>query len=134
MPVDLVDEEQARVPGAPGAADDEVPELAGLDAAHGSASAGVHKRVSRSAEHCAHEAVGDSDGEVEVGEVLGIGFGGDELLHVRMIDAEHTHHGTPALSAGFDYIGHRVENAHEGERSRCNTAGGAHHIAGWAQA
>ena len=67
-PVDGVQEDDAGVAGGPGALDDEVEELRGLDLSHLSAGAGVEQGKGLVVSDRVHEGVGETHGDVEVGE------------------------------------------------------------------
>ncbi len=46
-----------------------------------------------------HEGIGDTDGNVEIGDLVLVGLAGDEILDIRMVDAEDGHVGAAAGAA-----------------------------------
>jgi len=71
----------------------------------------------------------NSDGYVEVAQVLAVFLGLDELLHVGMVDVQDSHVGAAAGPALFHHIGGGVKGANEADRAAGDTAGGADNVA-----
>jgi hypothetical protein len=65
----------------------------------------------------AHEAVRDADRQVEIAESA-IVLGGDEVLDIGMVDAQHAHLGATAGAGRFDRLAGSVEYFHVRHRSR----------------
>ena len=127
-PVDGVDKDHSRITGAPGIFDQEIEELAGLYPAHLAAGAGVDQRENFILLPGLHEGVGYGHGEIEIGKLRGVAFYPDELLDVRMIDAQDPHIGPAAFPTLFDGLGGGVKDPHEGDRAARHSLGAAHHV------
>jgi hypothetical protein len=78
--------------------------------------------------HRLHELVGDRYGDVEVGNLPSSALQVDELLNVRVINAQHAHVG-PAPAAALGNLAKRlVIDAQKADRARGAPGRGVHHI------
>ena len=116
--VDVVQEQDARLGEVVGRLHHGVPELArrqglvdpeavfapvGAGGQQGFARHGaVHQMPVGISDHGLHEGVRHADRDVEVVPATGGALGGDELAHIRVVDAQHTHLGAAARAGAFD--------------------------------
>ncbi len=105
--VDAVEEEDARLGEVVGRAHDRVPQLprgqravdplavgalaGAFFAQRGAGARRMHQLPRRIVQHGLHEGIGHADGDVEVVPASGRALGGDEVQHVRVVDAQHAH-------------------------------------------
>ncbi len=81
-----------------------------------------------------HEGIGDADGDIEIGDLVLVGLAGDELLHIRVVNAQDGHVGAAAGAALGDLTEGVVVNAQESHRTGGFTGGGFDETALGAQA
>ena len=71
-----------------------------------------------------HEGIGDADRDVEVGDGVLVGLAGDELFHIRVVDAQDGHIGAAAGAALGDLAEGVVVDAQEADRAGGLPGGG----------
>ena len=127
--IDAVDKDHARLGVVIGRLHDLVPQVPRL---HGLIDLAAENEVPRAVGlHSLHEGVGDQHGHVEHAQTRGVGFGGDEILHIRVVAAHGRHHRAPARACGHDSAAHRVPDIHEGQRARGIRRDAQHIRAAW---
>lgn len=81
-----------------------------------------------------HESIGDADGNVEIGDLVLVGLAGDEILDIRVVDAQDGHVGTAACAALGDLTEGVVVDAQETDGTGGFAGGGFDDAALGAQA
>ena len=66
--------------------------------------------------HCFHELVGDANRNVEVGNLVFVALAADELAHIRMVHAQHSHVRATAGAALCNLTKGAVVDAQEAHR------------------
>ena len=125
VPVDAVEEDDARIAGFPGLAHEQRKDLGRGQAAARRSVAGVDEVVVLALFHGLHEAFGQRHRDVEVGQLALALLAGDKFQDVGMVDAQDAHVGPAPRAALFDLFGGGIENPHEGDRPGGHAAGGA---------
>ena len=132
--VDVVQEQDAGFGKVIGRAHHRVPQLAGrqrlvhpqavgalvgaLRQGRGAGLRAVHQLPVLAFGQCTHEGVGDADGDVEVVPAPGRALGGDEFLHIRVVDAQHPHLCAAARTGAFHRRARLVEDVDVAARAR----------------
>ncbi len=49
--------------------------------------------------HGVHEVIGNAHRDVEIGDLVFVGLTGDEIFHIRVVDAQNSHIGAAARAA-----------------------------------
>ena len=125
--VRLVDEEAARLAGAPRALDHAVPHHLRVELAGDFLGDGIHEVVRLTGAQLLDELRGDGHGDVEVHDLREVFLARNELQDVRMIDAQDAHVRAATRAALLHRIRGRVVELHEGDRPRRDAGGRAHH-------
>jgi hypothetical protein len=124
VPVQPVQEDDARLAGLPGRGDNGIKDRPGAVLAHHPAGGGVHQVVGLVLAHRLHKRLGDAHGEVEVGDLAGIVLAGDELQNIGVVHPQNPHVGAPAGAALLHRLGGGVEHLHKGDGAGGHAAGG----------
>jgi hypothetical protein len=127
--VRFVDEEAARLAGAPRAVDHLVPHHLRVELTDHLLGGRVDEVVARPGLHRLHEVVGHRDGDVEVRDLRQVFLTGDELHDVRVIDAQDAHVGAASGASLLHRVRGRVIELHERDGSARHAGSGAHHRA-----
>lgn len=83
---------------------------------------------------CGHEGISDAHGDIEVGDLVLVGLAGDELFHVRVVDAQNGHVGAAAGASLGDFTEGVVVDAQESHGTGGFAGGGFDDAALGAQA
>ena len=73
--------------------------------------------VVRAGLHGLHEGVGDQHGHVEHAQTRGVGLGGDEIFHIRVVATHGRHQRAAAGACGHDGAAHGVPDIHDRQRA-----------------
>jgi len=128
VPVEPVQEDDARLAVLPSQIDDEIEDLASVQPPHLREITGVAQRIVVTGEDRPHELLGDTHRDVEVVEDMLVLFGPYELHDVGVIDPQDAHVRAPARAPLLDGLGGHIEYTHERHRSTRHSHGGADQI------
>src|SRR6185503_25476 len=106
---------------APGRVHDSIQHASCVQLPHDIARSRVDQGVPLAASDSIHELIGHCNRDVEGVQLEWICFGSDELLDVRMIDAQDRHICAGAFPAKLCYLGSKVVQAHERNRTAGNS-------------
>ena len=134
VPVEPVQEDDARLAVGPGGVHDLVEQRPGVFPAAGLFGAGIDEVIVRAALHRLHKGLGKAHGNVEIRDVGVVFLAADELLDIGMVHPQDAHVGAPAGAALLDGLGGHVKHPHEAHRAGGHSAGGAHRGTRLAQA
>ena len=114
--VDAVDEDHARLGIIIGRAHDALPQGFRLEGAiHLAAELQIPVGIGLDRRH---EGIADQNRQVEIGQPPRRTLGGDEILDIRMIDAQRRHHRAAPRPGAHDGAAHRVPHIHERHGAR----------------
>ena len=125
VPVQTIQEDDARLAVGPCSLYDLVKQLAGRTLAARLLGSGIDEIIILILFHRLHKGFGKANGDIEVGNVGIILFAADELLDIGMIHPQDAHISATAGAALLDGFGSHVEHTHKADRARGHTAGGA---------
>ena len=100
-----VQEQHARLTVAMGVVADLVEDVAGTHRTSHLFGVGINQIVLGVGLDRLHERVGHAYGDVEVGDLTFLGLAGDELLDVRMVNAQDAHVGAAAVVVRHQAVG-----------------------------
>src|SRR5215217_3343106 len=72
----------------------------------------------------AHERVSNAHRDIEISNIVFVGLGGNKVFHIRVVDAQHSHIGTPSCSALRNLAERMIVDSQKADRSGCLTSGG----------
>ena len=124
--IQAIQEDDAGFTRLPGGVDNGLEHRPGVELSGNLLGCGVHKIIAPSGLHSGHEGLGKTNGDVEVGNLLGVVLAGDKVHDIGVVHPENAHIGPPAGAALLHRLGGGVEDLHKGDGAAGNTPGGVY--------
>ena len=124
VPVEPIEENDARFPVAPGGINDFVEYLFGVQLPRYLAGGGIHQIIGGIGLGRLHEFFRNADRDVEIGNIRVVRLTVDKLKDVGMVNAQNAHVGAAAGAALLDRLGGHVEHPHKADGAAGHASSG----------